>query len=157
MLNQKERGPYGATINGIPGVVANGNFITDPRLRDQDKPATREVNVGGKKLTVGPGDKYFDEQGNPVKFTPDRPPAAPPFELKATDPELYEAMRQEYLGYVQSRGAAGGESKPGAGEGQPKVKDDQFASAEDVRAAMRGGQITRARAEQILKSRFGYK
>lgn len=156
-LKQKDRGPYVADFgNGLRGVVANGNFIVDPRLRQEpEKPATREVSVGGKKMTVGPGDKYFDEEGKPVQFTAGRAPSPPPFELKATDPELYEAMRDEYMAYSQQR--RGGQPPPAGKQPAAEVKDDQFTSPEAVREALRGGKISRDRAERILKGKYGFK
>jgi hypothetical protein len=54
---------------GVRGVWDGNNFsrVADP------KESTQQVTVGGRTLTVGPGNKYFDEQGAPVEFKGDKP------------------------------------------------------------------------------------
>lgn len=142
VLGAKERGPYAVDFgNGMRGVVANGNFILDPRLRqDPEKPVTREIDVGGQKMTVGPGDKYFDKDGKPVNFGTERAPSPPPFELKTTDPELYEAMKAEYLDYRARRGSAPAPAAAAAGAPGLSDQDEQAlawanAHPKDPRAA----------------------
>ena len=149
VLNSKERGPYPVDFgDGLRGVVANGNFIMDPRLRQKPEPDTRKIVVGDRELTVGPGDKYFDKDGKPVQFTPDRRPAPPDSFLKSQDPELFEAMKAEYLAYGKRHGEEPGD-KPAA--------NDPFTTAVAVREARRAGRITREQAVELLQKRFGYK
>lgn len=53
---------------GVRGLVdAQGNVSRIPN----ETPPTQQLEVGGRKLVVGPGDKYFDEQGQPVDFSQD--------------------------------------------------------------------------------------
>ena len=70
------------------------------------KPTSQTVEVGGRKLTVGPGNKYFDESGKPVDFPTARPPSPPDILIKKEDPELYNAQRTEYLDWIKSKQGA---------------------------------------------------
>lgn len=59
-----------ASGNPVEGVFDGNNFSP---LRKAEGPATQTVKVGDRTLTVGPGNKYFDEAGKPVEFRGDKP------------------------------------------------------------------------------------
>lgn len=83
------------------------------------KPATQQVQVGGRNYVVGPGNRYLDaDTGQPVDFSPSVPRAPDPL-MRTMDPELYDAQRTEYLRYVQGQGGGGQASAPAAGGGAP--------------------------------------
>lgn len=42
--------------------------VSRPKDSEPEKPVTQTLKIGGKTYTVGPGNRYFDEQGNPVQF-----------------------------------------------------------------------------------------
>lgn len=107
-LKVKDREPrlldFGPGRAGVQD--AAGNFHVFP----VDKPGAQPVDVGGGRTVVAVAGTPFDKgTGQPIQTTPDRAPNPPPFELKATDPELYDAMRSHYLDWTSSR-------KPSAGE-----------------------------------------
>lgn len=123
-----------------------------PVLKPPSKPVTQSVQVGSKTLTVGPGNRYFDETGAPVTFPLDHVPKAPDIALQATDPELYKALRDDYLNYQQRRSGTSAGPKSTAASATK-----QFASPEAVRTAVANGTLTREEALQILRTQFKFK
>jgi hypothetical protein len=98
------------------GVDASGN-MQQLKGPEAQKPALQSIDVGGKKMFVGPGNQYFDESGAPVQTGRPSAPRPPDPLLKSQDPQLYDAMRQEYLDHLGKSGAPSG--APAAAAEQP--------------------------------------
>ena len=96
--------------DGMAAMTTSSKSAVPLQRPQPPAPATQQVQVGGKSYTTGPGNRYFDEAGNPVDFSPSVPRAPDPL-MRTMDPELYDAQRAEYLRYVQGQGGGA----PGSG------------------------------------------
>lgn len=116
---------------GVRGLVdRQGNVSRVP----EDQNAPREHVIGGRKLTAV-GDKFFDDQGQPVRFGADTPPRAPDVMLKTLDPELYQSQREEYLAYTQAKkGNAQPAATGAASAGGPAAGAAPALSSQDQQA-----------------------
>lgn len=97
-----------------PSLVEMGNGVTAmmtskksavPIDRGDARPVTQTVEVGGKRYTVGPGNKYFDEQGAPVEFGAEKPMTATEWLMSGGKPEEYQPYRANFA-KATSPGAA---------------------------------------------------
>lgn len=122
-LNRRAAPPQVLTVAGRPAVQdASGNlqFVPEPKA---DPRAPVDIG-GGKKAVVAGGTPFDYDTGQPIQTTAARRPSPPPFELKTTDPELYAAMREDYLSW-----SPGGSSPAGGGASAKLSEADQEALA----------------------------
>lgn len=119
---QREQQFRPSRINLGDGVEAMTTSPSSAVPLARGESATRQISVGGgRSLTVGPGNRYFDESGRPVEFASAAAPRPPEWTLKGSDPELYDAMRRDYLEYIRSRrGQADAPEEAGAVESTAK-------------------------------------
>jgi hypothetical protein len=140
---------FGGGVRGL--VDRQGNVSRIPN----EEPATRELAVGGRKLTVGPGGKYFDEKGAPVDFGSNTPPRAPEPFLKTIDPELYQAQREEYLAHLAAK-KQGGSAAPAAAQPAGGAKSPALAAQDQQALTWAKANPKDPRAAKIL-ARLGTK
>lgn len=153
-----------------PAMVDLGNgtvaMMTSPKsavpiIKPPKTSAATPITVGNRQFTVGPGNRYFDERGAPVQFATDRAPKAPDIMLKHDDPELYDAMRADYLDWTtQQKFKRGGQApapiagKPSTVKATTPVAPSFFKTVAEVTAAYKAGKIDYPTAAQILKEQF---
>ena len=83
-------------IRGVPYVrTQEGNLSPLPQPKVAS--AVSQVQVGGKAYTVGPGNRYFDDQGNPVNFSQPPDPLAAQERRAAQDqiPQLQARIAED--------------------------------------------------------------
>lgn len=117
----------GALPAGTQGQVmmnSEGRWVAQGSTRDG---GTEQIKVGDRTLTYHKDSKkYFDaESGKPVQFGQEYTPRPPDPLMKAMDPELYQAQREEYLRYVKAGGGGRAEAPAGAKAAQLTGKDKE--------------------------------
>jgi hypothetical protein len=97
--------------NGVSAMTTSKGSAV-PITKGATKPTTQSMNVGGRNLTVGPGNKYFDEQGQPVDFGSEKPMSATDWIISGQKPEGYKDYRDKFaVATGKDKAAAAGEPK----------------------------------------------
>lgn len=107
-------------IDGVTYVYTQeGNLSPLPKDRPE-APSIQTVEIGGRRLTVGPGGKYFDERGQPIDFSTDKPMDITTWLMTGNSPAQYQA-------YLENYRAAQGRTPATAPTAQPPVFDKALA------------------------------
>ena len=96
--------------NGVSAMTTSKGSAV-PITKGEPKPTTQSVQVGGRKLTVGPGNRYFDENGQAVDFGGEKPMTATDWIISGQKPEDYKGYRDKFATATGGTGAVSGGSK----------------------------------------------
>lgn len=124
-LNQQPDAGLGQVmdIRGVPYVrTQKGNLSPLPQQKKEGEDF-KTVTIGDRKMVVGPGNKYFDEQGNPVSFGNEQPMSATDWIISGQDPAGYAAYREKFARATTQQPAAQGAAPAAAA---PAGQQKQF-------------------------------
>lgn len=83
-------------IRGVPYVrTQKGNISPLPQQKKEGEDF-KTVTIGNRQMVVGPGNKYFDAQGNPVSFGNEQPMSATDWIISGQDPAGYASYREKF-------------------------------------------------------------
>lgn len=121
-LNQAPDAQLGQVmdIRGVPYVrTQKGNLSPLPQQKKEGE-AFQTVTIGNRQMVVGPGNKYFDAQGNPVSFGNEQPMSATDWIISGQDPAGYAGYREKFARATAQSPAGQGSAPVAPAGGQQK-------------------------------------